>query len=161
MYNFAPEGYKCPLCLTANGIENEDTMAVKADVVYQDDLVFAMVNSKFVGNNPGHVIIVPNDHYENIFDLPNHIGHRIFELAKQVAIAMKAVRKCDGVMTFQNNGPASGQHAFHFHFHVLPRFADDKYNENRSNARVATPEERLPYANDLKQYFIENPIKLD
>jgi len=157
MYNHAPKDYICPLCLTAKGIENENTMAKKADVFYQDDLVFAMVNSKFVGKNPGHVIVCPNDHYENIYDLPEKVGHRIFDIAKQVAIALKKIRNYDGVMTRQNNEPASDQHAFHFHFHVFPRFNGDILLENMTKARVSTPEERLPFANDLRNYF--NSVK--
>lgn len=118
MYNHAPEDYKCPLCLTAEGIESGDTMAKQADVFYRDNLVFAMVGSKFVGNNPAHVIIVPNKHFENIYDIPKQVTHRIIDIAQQVAIALKEVRKCDGVMILQNNEPASGQHAFHFHLHA-------------------------------------------
>ena len=112
-----------------------------------------MVNSKFIGNNPGHVIVVPNEHYENIYDLPKAIAHRIFDVAQQVSFALKKTRKCDGIMTIQNNEPASGQHAFHFHFHIFPRFDGDRLHENMNNARVSLPEERLSYASDLREYF--------
>jgi len=155
MYNHAPEGYICPLCLTSKGIESEKTMAKQADVFYRDDLVFAMVNSKFVGNNPGHVIVVPNDHYENIYDIPLEVAHRIFDVAQKVALALKDIRRCDGVMTQQNNEPASGQHAFHFHFHIFPRFDGDNFAENINNVRLPLPEERAGYAADLRKYFEE------
>lgn len=32
---------------------------------------------------------------------------------------------CDGVTFLQNNEPASNQHAFHYHLHVLPRYTND------------------------------------
>jgi histidine triad (HIT) family protein len=153
MYNHTNDNYVCPLCLTAQGIENEHTMALQDDIFYKDELVFAMVNSKFVGNNPGHVIVVPLKHYENIYDLDENIGHRIFDVAKKIAIALKKIRKCDGVMTLQNNEPASGQHALHFHFHIFPRFTGDELGKNLSNARVATNDERRTYSQPLRLYF--------
>lgn len=128
-------------------------MAKQADLFYRDNLVFAMVNSKFVGNNPGHVIVVPNEHYENIYDIPKEIAHQIFDIAQQVAVALKDIRKCDGVMILQNNEPASGQHAFHFHLHVFPRFEGDNLWEKMTNARVSSPAERLPYTESLRNYF--------
>ena len=160
MFNHAPKDYKCPLCLTATGIESKDTMANQEDIFYKDDLVFAMVNSKFVGNNPGHIIIVPLEHYENIYDIPNEVSHRISDVAQQIALAIKETRKCGGIPTLQNNEPAGGQHAFHYHFHIFPRFSNDGLHENMSKSWVATKEERKPFSNGLKKYFKNNPIKL-
>ncbi len=42
------------------------------------------------------------------------------------ARAVKAATGCDGVTLFQANEVAGGQTVFHFHIHVLPRFADDR-----------------------------------
>jgi histidine triad (HIT) family protein len=74
-------------------------------------------------------------------------------VAKQIALAMKSARNCDGIMMVQNNEPASGQHAFHYHLHVFPRFKDDHIHENMLKAQLATPEERLPFADKLQEYF--------
>ncbi|OFX75701.1 MAG: hypothetical protein A2071_09035, partial [Bacteroidetes bacterium GWC1_47_7] len=139
MYNHAPQEYKCPICLAIEGIESEDTMMKQDDIFYRDDLVMAVINSKFVGNNPGHAIVVPLKHYENLYELPEKEANQIMKVAKEVAIAMKEVRKSDGVMIQQNNEPASGQHAFHYHMHIFPRFEEDHFGENRSNVRVANP----------------------
>lgn len=161
MFNHAPKDYICPICLGVKGVENEKTMIMQEDFFYRDKLVSALINSKFVGNNPGHVIIVPNGHFENIFDLPEKEASRIIQLAKLISLALKDVRKCDGIMLQQNNEPASGQHAFHFHLHIFPRFNGDEMDQNLKNVRVSTPEERLPYSNSLKEYFAKNPIKFD
>lgn len=160
MFNHAPKDYKCPICIAVDGVESEDTMMKQEDIFYKDDLVMAVVNSKFVGNNPGHIIIVPLQHYENIFDLPEGTANRINKVAKAVAIALKEVRKCDGVMLQQNNEPASGQHAFHYHLHIFPRFNDDHIHEHMMSARVSTAEERRQYSQPLKEYFLQRPIKL-
>jgi histidine triad (HIT) family protein len=156
MYNHAPEKYICPLCLAADGVESNDTMMNQDDIFYRDDLVIAAINSKFVGNNPGHVVIFPVTHYENIYDLPEKEASQVMKIAKEVAIALKKVRHCDGVMIQQNNEPASGQHAFHYHLHVFPRFTDDHFEENHSNVRVSTAEERKVFSAAMRKYFSQS-----
>ncbi|MBI5138279.1 MAG: HIT family protein [Candidatus Vogelbacteria bacterium] len=155
MYNHAPENYKCPLCLLVNGIENEHTMAKQVDIVYRDDLVVAIINSKFVGNNPGHVIVMPAKHFENLYELEPEYAHRIIDISQKLAKAIKEVRKCDGIMIKQVNEPAAGQAAFHYHMHIVPRFKDDNYNKEivNGNERVSDPSERIPYAKALKEYL--------
>lgn len=153
MYNHAPEEYKCPICIAVEGIENEHTMMKQDDIFYKDDLVMAVINSKFVGKNPGHAIVVPLKHYENFYDLAYAEANQIIKVAREVAIAMKEVRKSDGVMIQQNNEPASGQHAFHYHMHVFPRFNNDNFWENQTDVKVADPEERKPFSLAMKNYF--------
>ncbi|MEX1068514.1 MAG: HIT domain-containing protein [Patescibacteria group bacterium] len=158
MHNHAPKDYTCPLCLPAQGIENEHAMMKQADIFYRDDLVVAAINSKFVGKNPGHVIIFPTKHFENIYDLPDEVAARVVQVAKRIAIAMKEIRKCDGITTQQNNEPAGGQHAFHYHFHIFPRWENDGLFNNPKD-RVSDPEERVPYAEAFQKYLEKNPIK--
>lgn len=153
MFNHAPEGYQCPICLAIKGVENEATMIKQADIIWRDEQIMVLLSSKFVGKHPGHVLVVPVEHYENIFDLPEDVGHRIFDVAKKVAVALKDVRKCEGVTTMQNNEPAGNQHAFHYHFHVFPRFEGDILHEEMGKSRVSEPEERGQYVVPLKEYF--------
>ena len=51
--------------------------------------VTAFIGLYWWPNNPGHVIIVPNRHIENIYDLTPDIAVYVHELARQVAIAFK------------------------------------------------------------------------
>jgi histidine triad (HIT) family protein len=146
----APENYVCPICLGIQESDNEATLMRSTDIVYKDDLVTGFINSFFVGNNPGHVIVVPNQHYENLYTLPSQEGYRLFDVAKKVALAMKEVYQCDGVTTRQNNEPAGDQHAFHFHFHIFPRYDDDGFNAVQpADKRLADPSERADYARKL------------
>jgi histidine triad (HIT) family protein len=155
MHNHAPADYVCPICLAIQGVESEQTMARQADIVYRDELALVYVNSKFVGNNPGHVIVVPTAHFENLYELPAGYAHRIIEVSRMMALALKAVRQCDGIWVVQNNEPASGQHAFHYHMHIFPRFEGDRLRELEleGNVRVADPAERAPYAEALRAYL--------
>lgn len=152
MYNHAPEGYKCPICLGVRGIENEDTLLKQADLIYTDNLVSVYINSFWIDTAKGHVIVVPNEHFENIFDLPNEVGYRIFEVTKKIALAMKESYGCDGITLRQNNEPASDQHAFHYHQHIFPRYEGDSFNVNMTKKSIlSTPEERVEYAEKLKK----------
>ena len=151
MYNHAPENYKCPICPAVKGIENEDTWIKQADIVYQDKLVTIFIGSKFVKNNPGHPIIVPNQHYENFYDLPEEVACHIIKIAKKVALALKEARKCEGVTIAQNNEPIGDQHAFHYHMHIFPRFSGDELYKNMNDAYVSTQEERIIYAEGLRK----------
>ena len=151
----APEDYVCPICLAIQGVEDDRTMAKQADIVYRDEHALAYVNSKFIRSNPGHVIVVPTVHFENLYDLPSEYAHAVMDASRKIALALKAVRKCDGIWVEQNNEPASGQHAFHYHMHVVPRFEGDNLKETlaRGETYVADPADRLPYAQRLQAYF--------
>lgn len=151
MFNHAPKGYICPICLSIQGIENKDTLLKQADLVYKNDLVSVYINSFWIETAKGHVIIVPNQHYENIYDLPSEVGHRIFDISKKIALAIRNAYKCDGITTRQNNEPAGDQHAFHFHLHIFARYNGDSFNENMIKESVLSkPEERLEYVAKLK-----------
>lgn len=126
MYNHAPEDYVCPFCLLIQGIQNDSVLSVRGDIVYQDNEVTALVSSHQWPNNHGNVIVVPNEHYENIYDLPAQYGLAIQRAARVIAVAMKAAYRCDGVSTRQHNEPAGNQDVWHYHVHVTPRYAGDQ-----------------------------------
>ncbi|OGK64800.1 hypothetical protein A2313_00240 [Candidatus Roizmanbacteria bacterium RIFOXYB2_FULL_41_10] len=151
MYTHVSTDYICPLCLAVKGIESTATLMKQADIFFKDDLVLAAVNSKFFIKVPGHVIIIPKQHYENIYKMPEKTLNRISVVSQKMALLLKNVRHCDGITMIQNNEPASGQHAFHYHLHIIPRFNNDGLIESKLKTKVVTPEERIPYANALKK----------
>lgn len=152
MYNHAPADYVCPLCqiakgeLTAKG-GNED------DIVFKDNLITAFIAGKWWRSNPGHAIIIPNQHIENLYDMPEEIGHKIFDFSKQLAIALKKTYRCGGVSTRQHNEPAGNQDVWHYHLHVFPRNDGDNLYLNHADTYWPTAEEKRPYALKLKSYF--------
>jgi histidine triad (HIT) family protein len=153
MYNHAPADYDCPFCRLAVG--QSTAYSTPDDIVYQDEDVFAFINAGWWPFNAGHVLIVPVQHYEHIYDLPPEIGARIFALAQQVAIAFKVVYGCDGTSTRQHNEPAGYQEVFHYHFHVFPRYENDYLYDLSFQRRNTIAEERKPYAEKLRRYFAE------
>ena len=72
--------------------------------------------------SPGHMLILPKEHYANLYELPEEIAAEAMKLAKKLAIAAKKALNADGVNVVQNNEEAAGQTVMHYHLHVIPRF---------------------------------------
>ncbi|MFL0269335.1 HIT family protein [Candidatus Clostridium radicumherbarum] len=151
MYTHAPKDYICPFCLVVGGVENQHVQTKQSDIVYKDNYITAFISAGQYKNNKGNVIIIPNSHFENIYDLPDEISARIHKLERKVAIALKEVYKCDGVSSRQHNEPCGNQDVWHYHLHVFPRYKDD--NLYITDRGLSKPEERIEYANRLKNYF--------
>ncbi|HEX7041994.1 MAG TPA: HIT family protein [Patescibacteria group bacterium] len=153
MYNHALKDEVCPICLGVRKIENAQTLIRQSDIVYQDEDVTAFISSFFIGNNKGHVVIVPNQHFENIYDLPEEVISQIQKIAKKLAIAVRGAYSCEGITLLQNNEPAGNQHAFHYHLHIFPRYQNDELYVYMLKKTPTTPKERLPYAEKLKTHL--------
>jgi histidine triad (HIT) family protein len=155
MYNHRPEKYICPLCQIAKG-EETDKGKQEEDVIFRDELITIYVAGKWWRSNPGHVIIIPNEHIENIYDMPEEIGHRIFDYSKKVAIALKEAYKCDGISTRQHNEHAGNQDVWHYHFHIFPRYEKDNLYINHEDTYWPSQKEKKPYVDKLKKCFSKN-----
>ena len=119
--------------------------------MFRDDTVLAFIASHWWAKNKGHVLVIPARHYENIYDLPDEVGARIFAVSKMIAVAMKASYACDGISTRQHNEPAGDQEVWHYHLHVFPRYVDDHLYLADGEKSLSLPEERKPFARKLVQ----------
>ena len=150
-----PDDYSCPFC----GMQDANARIQSPDLVYEDSLVFSIISLHWWENNPGHALIIPKEHIENLYELPGGISDRIHRFSRHLALAMKAVRRCYGISTRQHNEPAGGQDVWHYHLHVYPRFKDDRLY--RSDFAIAPEKERRRHATLLRDYLSENPPMLD
>ena len=73
----------------------------------------------------GHALILPKNHYRNLYELPDDMASKVMLLAKKMAFQMTDKLECDGFNLVQNNGEAAGQTVFHFHLHLIPRYNGD------------------------------------
>jgi histidine triad (HIT) family protein len=151
MYNHEPNNYICPICIAISEKETRDTWIKQADIVYKDNFVTGFISSKFIKGNEGHILVVPNKHFENIYDIPEKFICYVFNVGKKIAVTLKEVRKCDGVNFVQNNEPVADQHAFHYHLHIIPRFKGDNFNEEFSKAKKSKPKDRIKYAKAIRK----------
>lgn len=74
----------------------------------------------------GHALILPKEHYANIYEIPEELAGKAMILAKKMAIVLTRALKCDGFNIVQNNGEPAGQTVFHFHMHLIPRYEGDQ-----------------------------------
>lgn len=153
MVRHAPPGYICPFCLVAQGVENEHVWSRRQDVVYRDAFVTAFIAAAWWPNNPGHLLIVPNRHYENLYELPVAYAAAIHSAAQQIARALRHTYSCDGISTRQHNEPGGNQDVWHYHLHVFPRYHNDQLYELTPQRRYTLPEERLPYAERVRAWL--------
>jgi len=153
MYNHAPENYICPFCLLVQGTENKHIYSVQSDIVIREVMVTAFISAHQKPNSQPNVIIVPNGHYENIYDLPIHYAVDLQGLAREIALALKAVYSCDGISTRQHNEPAGNQDVWHYHLHVTARYQGDQFYTSAWEPMPAA--ERASHAERLRRYQSE------
>ncbi len=154
MYNHQPPDYQCPFCKIAQG--GEDNHTNQNDIVYRNESVTAFISPKWWAENPGHVIVIPNTHFENIYDTPDDALSEIYRIVKQIALAMKQEYKCDGVSTRQHNEPSGNQDVWHFHAHVFPRYPNDHLYLNHEKTEFVDAVSRLKFADMLRGYFAKD-----
>jgi histidine triad (HIT) family protein len=101
--------------------------------------------------NKGHILIVPKQHIENIFDIDPAYAGRLFELAAKMATVVKNTFNCENINIVQNNGPLAGQTVNHFHIHIIPRFEGDNVNVSWPQMEM-TEEEFKAIAAELREF---------
>ena len=77
----------------------------------------------------GHALILPKEHYADIYDIDEEVAGKAMKLAKKLAGHMTEVLGCDGFNILQNNHEVAGQTVFHFHMHLIPRYQSAKNND--------------------------------
>jgi len=156
MYTHAPLDYDCPFCRFAKNIGDEQNFVKQTDKIFQNEKVAAFLATRMMPKNPGHVLIIPNQHFENIYDLPAVLALEIHQLGAAVALAMKTAYACDGITFRQHNEPAGGQHIWHYHLHVVPRYENDDYN--RGGKQPFPPDQRAIYVEKLRPHVAEHML---
>jgi histidine triad (HIT) family protein len=148
MFNHAPQDYICPFCLFTRGVESGQVLSLQSDRVYSDEVVTALISAHQYANNSGHVLVLPNQHFENIFDLPTEVATQLHDVTRRLALVRKNVYRCDGISTRQHNEPAGNQDVWHYHTHLFPRFTGD--NLYTSPNAFMPPDERAVFAQQLR-----------
>ena len=150
-YHHAPFGYDCPFCRVVAGENLPDLGTQQQDVVYHNRLATAFVANKWWPNNRGHVLIVPNQHLENLYEMPSDAAAAIHQAARLVSLAMKETYLCDGISTRQHNEPGGLQEVWHYHLHVFPRYHGD--NLYGLDGFLSQLEDRVDYAEKIRGWI--------
>jgi histidine triad (HIT) family protein len=153
----APDDYACPFCALVAGEDSE--LNAGSDVVVRGPETTAFISPKWWTTSPGHVLVVPNAHYENLYELPRDLLAAVYATVADVSRALRASYECEGVSTRQHNEPGAGQDVWHFHVHVFPRRAgDDLYLRDR-DVKWVSAAERMPYAERLRKTLADYPAR--
>lgn len=108
----------CLFCKIAAG-------EIPAAKIYEDEKFLAFLDITPV--NPGHILVMPKEHYENILDVPAEVLQELILIVQKMVVLIKEKLSAEGINIGQNNFAAGGQSVNHLHFHVMPRYTGDGY----------------------------------
>ena len=103
----------CIFCKLANG-------EIPTNRIYEDEDFSIILDASPATR--GHALILPKQHFKNLYELDDATASKVLVLAKKAAAHMTEVLHCDGFNLVQNNGETAGQTVFHFHMHLIPRY---------------------------------------
>ena len=106
----------CIFCKIANG-------EIPSATLYEDEEFRVILD--LGPASKGHALILPKNHYRNLYDIDEATASKAICLAKKMITKMTDVLGCDGYNIVQNNEEAAGQTVFHFHMHLIPRYKND------------------------------------
>lgn len=94
---------------------------IPSHTVYEDDATLAILD--VMPQSDGHTLVIPRSPAENLFELDTSMAEAVIRTGQRIALAMRRAFQPDGVTLMQFNGAEAGQTVFHFHLHVVPRYA--------------------------------------
>lgn len=132
-----PSEYECPFC----NIQKSEELKAKEVLLESEHSICLLDLRGNIGSGPT-LLVASKAHYENLYELPDHILSDAFSLAKQVAIRMRALFDINGTTIWQHNEPSGNQDVWHFHLHVKGRVDGDAlYNKTSFNLLAKEREE--------------------
>lgn len=100
---------------------------IPSNTIYEDDDCRVILDLAPAAK--GHALILPKEHYANLYEIDEDVAAKVMRVAKNLAIRMRDVLHCDGFNLLQNNNEVAGQTVFHFHMHLIPRYVGDKNDD--------------------------------
>lgn len=134
----------CIFCKLANG-------DIPTNTIYEDDEFRVIMDA--APATKGHALVLPKNHYADIYEIDPDVLGRAIQVGQTVVKHATKVLECDGYNLLQNNGTAAGQTVFHYHLHLIPRYAD------MDNAQILTWPEKEGDADAIKA--ISESLKMD
>lgn len=122
---------------------------IPSNTIYEDDEFKVILDLAPAAK--GHALILPKEHYADIYEIDEEVAGKAMKLAMKLAIHMTEVLGCDGFNILQNNHEVAGQTVFHFHMHLIPRYKEAKNNDIlKWSEETFSPEEMAEIKEALK-----------
>lgn len=109
----------CIFCKIANG-------EIPSATLFEDEKVRVILDISPASK--GHALILPKEHYANLYEMDDETAKHVIITAKRQATKMRDALGVEGINIVQNNGEIAGQTVFHYHMHIVPRYKDDNVN---------------------------------
>lgn len=106
----------CIFCKIVKGEE-------KSNKVYETDKILAILDVNPISK--GHLLVIPKEHYKDIFDISETILKEIIISIKKISEMVKENLGARGVNILHASREEAQQSVFHFHIHLVPRYKDD------------------------------------
>ena len=107
------------MCVFCSIINHE----IRSKVVYEDDLVLAILDISQVTN--GHTLVMPKKHVDNLLECDDETAAHLIQVIKSLAKRIQEKTVASGINILNNIGEAAGQTVNHLHFHIIPRYSED------------------------------------
>lgn len=118
----------CIFCKIANG-------EIPSSTLYEDEMVRVILDISPASK--GHALILPKEHYANLYEISDEMASHVIKTAKKMAKKMQEELGSEGLNVLQNNGELAGQTVFHYHMHLIPRYQGDKVNMKWENGELS------------------------
>jgi ATP adenylyltransferase len=121
-YAYVTGGEKAGDCVFCELPQAGDDAKVR--IVYRGQNCYIVLNT--FPYTPGHVMIVPFAHLDELQKLPVKAAQEMMQLSQKMEGTLRELYKPDGINLGMNIGKAAGAGvAGHIHMHVLPRWVAD------------------------------------
>lgn len=108
------------MCIFCKIINKE----IPSDIVYEDKDVIAILDVSPL--TKGHTLVIPKQHYKNLFDTPQELAAKVLNTAQSIAKEYMESYKMSGFHLIVNNNSEANQTVDHLHFHIVPRYEKDE-----------------------------------
>jgi histidine triad (HIT) family protein len=96
-------------------------IASESFIVFEDSISLAFLDHRPLF--PGHMLLIPKDHYETLADLPANLIGPFFGNVQKLAGAVERAMQGEGSFVAINNRVS--QSVPHLHVHIVPRKKGD------------------------------------
>ncbi|MDR3582123.1 MAG: HIT family protein [Candidatus Pacebacteria bacterium] len=111
-------------------------------IVWENERFLVFADAKPI--NPGHLLIIPKEHIDSIFDLPDERYAEIFMIAKTLFAPLRRATDAKRIGI-----AVEGFGVPHAHLHLVPLHGGNELNPER--ARAMDEEELRKIANKIKE----------
>ncbi|MGM5481894.1 MAG: HIT family protein [Nanobdellota archaeon] len=122
-----PPEQNCIFCQIAQG-------KIQSKKIYEDEYVMGFLDINPA--NPGHILLIPKQHYSIMMQIPSDKISYLFNVAQALSNALLKALDVEGTTIYTANGAAAGQKAPHFMIHIIPRKENDELKFTVSKAEI-------------------------